>query len=156
MNNFSVELTQAIESDCAHAMEALMQAKRKEDFDSLLELLEQDVDESNAKVRALYALGRWGDNKATTVIVKALPSFNELERVTAVDALGRMGGTDALDSVITLKEDPSPNVRKFVVRALSRFKKVKADKELKSMIANDKEEFVRNYASKLLDQTTKK
>ena len=149
MKNFSAELTNALESDCAHSMEPLMKGKRSEDFDDLVELLAEDVGESNMKVKALYALGRWGDTKAVTAIGKFLPSFNESERVTAVDALGRLGSAPALNSVISLKEDPSSNVRKFVVKALSRFNKPKADKELKFIQENDKEPFVRDYATKL-------
>ncbi len=156
MSNFSIELTNVLESDCAHSMEPLMEAKRSEDFENLVGLLDQDVGESFSKVKALYMLGRWGDAKAAAAISKVLPGFNELERVAAIDALGRLGSAPALVSVITLKEDPSPNVRKFVAKALSRFNKPKADKELKFIEENDKEAFVREYATKLSAKGTKK
>jgi HEAT repeat protein len=148
MKNFSIELTNAVESDCAHSMEQLMEAKRDQDFTGLLSLLKKDADGSYAKVKALYALGRWGNQSAAPSIREVIPNLNEIERLTAVDALGRLGSTDALDGVIQLREDPSPHVRKFVVKALSRFKKPKAEKELELMQNEDKEEFIREYAKK--------
>ncbi|MGH1485797.1 MAG: HEAT repeat domain-containing protein [Cellvibrionaceae bacterium] len=152
MKNFSIELTNAVESDCAHSMEQLMKSKRSQDFSDLLALLKRDADGSYSKVKALYALGRWGDESAIKPIVDIIPTLNELERVTAVDALGRLGSTNALDGVLDLKGDPSPHVRKFVIRALSRFKKPQAEKELKRIQKEDEEAFIRDYAGKYVSQ----
>ncbi len=156
MKQFSTELTNAIESDCAHSMEPLMEAKRSQDLKDMLDLLKEDVGTSNARARALYALGRWGDPKVVEQISEALPLFNDLERASAIDALGRLGSAPALASVISLQDDPSMQVRKFVVRALSRFKGAKAAKALKYMEENDSEDLVRAYARKYATKATNK
>ena len=150
MKDFSIELNNTLEPDSAYSMAQLMEAKRSQDFSDLLNVLKREPDGSYARVKALYALGRWGDDKATPSILDIIPSLNELERVTAVDALGRLGSAKALGGVLELTEDPSPHVRKFVVRALSRFKKPQAEKALKAIERSDGETFVREYAKKYI------
>ena len=128
MKNFSIGLTGSIEpgsveSKYERSMEQLMESKRSQDFSDLLALLKKGSDGSYSRVKALYALGRWGDEAAATSICEVIPTLNEIERLTAAEALGRLGSAQALECVLQLKEDPSPHVRKFATRALACFEK---------------------------------
>lgn len=86
MSEYSTILTQALQSECAHSMEPLMQAKNAEDFTNMVNMLSDDSS-PQYKARALFALGRWGDNKATAAICKAIPNLYEVCRLTAADSL---------------------------------------------------------------------
>jgi HEAT repeat protein len=49
-----------------------------------------------------------------------LPGLDDHERITAIDALGRLGAEEAVDGILQYAHDESLPVRKFVVRALGR------------------------------------
>jgi HEAT repeat protein len=151
MSKYSAELTNMLESECAHSMEPMMKAKNRQDFADLMSILSENENKlpPQAKARALFALGRWGDNKAVAEISKVLTTLDEVGRLSAVDALGRLNSAPALDSILTISKDPSPHVRKVALKALSRFDKPKAQKGMQSMLAEEKEKFVKDYGEKL-------
>ena len=118
MANLSEALRAALDSDCGHSLEPVVEARREEDFDALLEEVARPS-RPDYRLKALHLLGRWGDSDAAAAIGRALPGFDELERCRAIDALGRLGGGEALEVVLKHAEDPSAQVRKFVVHALA-------------------------------------
>lgn len=149
MNDYSAELKDALQSDCAHSMEPLMEARNPQDYADMLALLSGDSSDQ-ARARVLFTLGRWGDSKAVPEIRKALPTLDEVGRLTAIDALGRLNTAPALEGVLELTNDPSPHVRISVLKALSRFDKPKAARSLQKMMESEKEKFVKEYAKKIL------
>ena len=119
MKNISIILTSKAGIDYAYSMEELMASKRCQDFDSLLLILQRQGDRSYAKVKALYALGCWGDAAAVLPICRAIASFNELERIVAVDSLSRLAPAQALDTLFALQQDPSTKVQQVVAKVLA-------------------------------------
>ncbi len=142
MPTMSEALREALESDCSHSLEPVMAARRPEDLAALLELVTKPSN-TEQRLKALHALGRWQDEAAVPIIARVIPELNEVERSRAIDALGRIGGPEALDTVLKHTTDPSPHVRKFVVHALKRADAPKAREALKLIKQNDPVEFVR-------------
>ena len=151
MANISKELQGALESDCARAFQPVILAKKPEDFEALQSLLSLDpAIEPQHRAKAMALLGRWGDPAPVAAIRRLLPELGETERVTAVDALGRLGTEEALEGVLERSEDSSPHVRKFVARALTRIDTERARTKLKDLADKDSTAYVREYAGKLL------
>jgi HEAT repeat protein len=69
-------------------------------------------------------------------------------RVTAVDALGRLGTPEVVGAIIARAEDPSPTVRKFVARALGKMNVSESLAKLSDMERKDPETFIREVAAK--------
>lgn len=145
MANLSEALRAALESDCGHSLEPIVEARREEDFDALLEEIAKPT-KADYRLKALHLLGRWGDSDAVAAIGRALPGFDELERCRAIDAVGRLGGAEALEVVLKHVEDPSAQVRKFVVHALARQDAPKARDAMQRIKRDDPADFVRALA----------
>lgn len=155
MSKYSAILSHALESECAHSMEPLMQAKNTEDFTSMIDMLADDSP-AQYKARALFALGRWGDNKATSAICKAVPNMDEVCRLTAADSLSRLNSAAALDGLLNMANDVSPHVRKVVLKGLTRFDKPKAKLGFETIQEAEKERFVQDYGRKLATSMLRK
>ena len=149
MNRVPHALQGALESDCGHSLESIIESGRPEDFEALLEVVQHPAD-SEELLKALHLLGRWGDPRAVAPIKKLLPQLPEIERARAMDALGRIGGTEALKAVLDYEKDSSPQVRKFVAYALSRMEQPEARRALKRLRETDPVDFVRKVAGQRL------
>lgn len=151
MSNIRGRLRKALESDCAEDICQIIDEKRPEDFAALRTFLSLDPS-INPKLRtkAIYALGRWGDPVVVPGITKIMPKLDEPGRISGTDALSRLGTTNALEAVAERANDPSPNVRKIVVRALGKMKNPEAKTKLKAIATSDPEEWIRSSASKYL------
>jgi HEAT repeat protein len=142
MPTISEALREALESDCAHSLEPVLKARRSEDYQALLEFLEQPP-KPELRLTALHLLGRWGDRTVVSAIQRVLPDLDELGRCRAIDALGRLGGPEARAEMLKQTDDPSPQVRKFVVHALKRLGGPNAQDALQRIKQHDPAEFVR-------------
>ena len=91
-------------------------------------------------------------NTPQSEAVPAILSFLEarglqpLHRVTAVEALGRLGTKPARDAVIAHAHDPSPDVRKFVVRALGQIGDATSMAKLRGIARSDPRDWVKKLA----------
>ena len=151
MPELTNELRSALGSDCAHDLEFVLEKRRPEDFEALQSLLTMAPavkPEQLTKVIAL--LGRWGDPSPVTTIRDILPNLDESGRISAIDALGRLGTGEALEGVLNYVDDPSPHVRKFVVYALDRSETPRTREVLRRIAETDPSEFVRKAASRHL------
>ena len=138
-----------MEADCAHSVEEVMKAKSKEDFQALQSLLSKDASvKPGQRAKVFYMLGRWGDPAPVSAIREILPRLDETEKVSALDALGRLGTKEALDGILEHTGDSSPQVRKFAARALARIDRPDAQRKLKEIQAKDPVDYVRNLAAK--------
>src|SRR5215203_6199977 len=91
MNGMSLEQLRAIESVCASGVEEVVEARRPNDLVTLRAALREDADVSpSLRQNAIHILGRWGDAESAPAIRSLLPTFDERERINAVDSLGRV------------------------------------------------------------------
>jgi HEAT repeat protein len=80
------------------------------------------------------------------VIIERLADFDERLRITAVDALGRLGTPEAAGAVLDRAGDPSPDVRRFAAVALARIGGAAARDRLARTAEDDPADFVRRRA----------
>jgi HEAT repeat protein len=77
-----------------------------------------------------------------------LPTLKESHCITALEALGRLGTQEACEAVRSFADHPSPQIRKFVVVALSRIGSPAAEERLRQMAREDPKDWVRDFAAK--------
>jgi HEAT repeat protein len=151
MTDMPPELLRAMESDCATGVEEVVAVRRLDDLDALRSLLRADVDvPPSFRQNAIHILGRWGDSESVGAIRSLLPTFDERERINAVDALGRLGGPDAEAAVFEVAGDDSPDVRRFAAYALANLGTEAARDRLRDMQSSDPERTVRVAAERSL------
>jgi HEAT repeat protein len=151
MTSMSAELRRAMESDCATGVEEVVAARRPEDLAELRALLRADADvPPSLRQNAIHILGRWGDSESAAAIRALLPTFDERERINAVDALRQLDAPDAEEAVLDLAGDDSPDVRRFAAYALSSLPTEAARGRLRDMQRTDPEQFVRAAAEQSL------
>jgi HEAT repeat protein len=157
MATISKKLLATLESACATDLEQVIEDRKQEDFEALQSLLSLDSSvKPEHRTKALYALGRWGDPTPVPEIRNILPYIDEIGRISAIDALGRLGTEEALTGVLEYVNDPSPHVRKFVAHALGRMNTPEAWAKLKEIETTDPLDFVREQASKILEPGNQK
>ncbi len=140
-------LKQALQVFETGELDLIVKKKRRDHFDALRSLLSLDSGvEPEHRQRAIYALGRWGDTSVVPDLVSLLPRLDESERITALDALGRLDTKEARTAVETCADDPSPQVRKFVVTALRRLGGPDAESRLRWIAKEDGEGWIRDLA----------
>jgi HEAT repeat protein len=136
-----------LESDCARTLGEALRAATDADFAALMAVVRQEpAIPADQRQRAVYMLGRMGRPEAVPVIAEALPKLGEGGRIAAADALGRLGGDRAEAEVLKLSADPAPQVRKFAATALRRLGGREAIDRLRTMVHEDREDFVRESA----------
>jgi HEAT repeat protein len=143
----SPELAIALEADEAEELNAVVLARRPQDFDALVELATgTDVVDPMHRRRALYALGRWGDRAVVPRIVSVLPALDDGAKIAAIDALGNLPTPEGLEAIQARATDPSPQVRKLVLQALAAIPDGRSGTTLKDMAETDPEEWIRTLA----------
>ncbi|HEU4456567.1 MAG TPA: HEAT repeat domain-containing protein [Longimicrobium sp.] len=153
----SPELRDALKAFEIGLLDQVVARRRPEDFAALRRLLAEDGEVSpNDRQRAMYALGKWDDPSVVPEIVARLPELKESHRITAIEALGRLGTGQARAAVEAHADDPSPHVRKFVVEALSRIGDPAAEETLRRMAREDGQEWVRNLAARRMQARAKR
>ena len=153
----SDELKRALEAFEIGALDAIIEKKRPEDFRALRRLLSPAADvKPEDRQRAIYALGRWSDPSVVPDVAALLPSLRESHRITAIEALGRLGTKEAREAVEPFATDPSPHVRKFVVEALGRMSGSAAEAALRKIAQRDAEGWVRDLAARRMADRRKK
>jgi HEAT repeat protein len=139
-------LLKALQAEDSGPLDAIIRAQRPADLEVLRRIVASDDLPEELRRKAIYALGRWGDVRSVEEIERALPALGEGARIAAIDALGRLGTEQALQTVARFRDDPSPHVRKFVVKALSQSGSAEARVGLREIAEKDPEEWVRNLA----------
>jgi HEAT repeat protein len=147
MAEISNELRRALESDCAQDMCAIVDKRDDKDFEQLRALISTDPSiPRDQRRKAIYAVGRWGDTKVVADINRVIDDLDAMGLVTAIDALGRLGTPAARDKIIQFGDHPSPEVRKFVIRALGRLRGRTVQAKLRQMQESDPLPYLRNIA----------
>jgi HEAT repeat protein len=116
------ELRLALEAEDRDRLERVVASGDEDDFEDLQALVRDEETPSVFRRTALYALCRWPgkDEEAVETIASVLPRLEEVERMAAVNALGRIGTEQALEVVAARADDPAPDVRWEVAKALDR------------------------------------
>ena len=146
------ELRLALEADDRGRLDRIIAAGDEDDFEALQALVRDRETPSTFRRKALDALGRWPGKgeEAVATIEPALPQLDELERMAAIAALGRIGTEQALQVVIAYVDDPAPDVRRQVAKALDRIRTPSASAVLRDLAANERVDYVRDRAEELL------
>jgi HEAT repeat protein len=146
------ELRLALEADDRGRLERIIAAGDEDDFETLQALLGDSDAPSNYRRKALYAVGRWPGKgeEAVATIESTLPQLDEVERMAAINSLGRIGTEQALEVVIAYVDDPAPDVRRQVAKALDRIRTPSAAAVLRDLAANERVDYVRDRAQELL------
>jgi HEAT repeat protein len=145
-------IAEALAADDSGPLDQVIRARDPADFEVLRRVARGDGVEPEAQRKALYALGRWGDPRVLAEIEDVLPGLDIPSRMAAIDALGRLGTDRAVEAVVRYADDDSPQVRKFVVKSLSRIASADARTTLRRMAAAEQEErWLRDLAQESLD-----
>lgn len=145
--NIPTELRQAFEAIESGFLDQIVRLHRPADFEALRAVLaDPEVDEGYRR-KAIYALGRWGDRKAVPDIRRIMPMLDYRGCVTAIDALGRLGGEESRQAIEAYADAPEPQVRKFVVKALERIGGQAASDRLEAIAKSDSREWLRELAA---------
>lgn len=147
------ELEGALESDDLGPLERIIEQGDPDDFETLRELVRDEDTSETYRRRAMTALGKWPDrgDEAVDVIESVLPGLSEIERITAVSALGRVGTPAARDVLLEYRDDV-PDVRRQAVKALGRIRDETAETAIREMAEEDTSEMVRETALKQIQQ----
>jgi HEAT repeat protein len=152
MADLPEELQLALEADDRHRLDAIIERADPADAERLKGLIAAPETPPTYRRRAMYALSRWpglGD-EAVTLIEQNLPRFDELERITAISSLGRIGTEKAVQAILLRRDDDAPDVRRQVARELGRVATPAALEQLRILESRDKSELVREMATKQL------
>ena len=150
MTDMREELRQALEADESSDLDVIIHQRRPEDFEALRRLLAGDAAADPSHwAGVIYALGRWGDPAVAGAIRDLLPRLDHDERITAIDALGRLGSREAVDGILGYAHDESLPVRKFVARALARINTPQARAGLSELERTDASDYIRSLAAGL-------
>lgn len=139
-------LERALDAEESGELDAIVRARHPDVLEGLRALVSDPAVDHGWRTKAIYALGRWSDEGSVDAIVGLLPDLDARGRIAAVEALGRIGDPRGLGAVIDQAGSESPQVRKFVARALGRFRQAEAQEKLRDIEANDRTEFVRQVA----------
>ncbi|MFC6939344.1 HEAT repeat domain-containing protein [Salinirubellus sp. GCM10025818] len=152
MVRITEDLRLALEADDPEELEEIIERGDPEDFGTFQELIENEETSTTYRRRALYALGKWPDREtdAVNTIESVLPRLTELERITAVSTLRRIGTSDARELIVSKADDDSPDVRRQVVKGLSRIGDETAMDMLRELAKDDETEHVRELAQEKL------
>lgn len=150
MATLSEQLALQLESQCGHTYEEIVARKSAEDFRQLRSLLKDQKEDPDRRQSAIHLLGRFGKNEVVPDIVAAMPKLDERGLIAAVDALGQLGGKDALKALKQQAKSKSPDIRRFAVSALDRIGTKEALAEVNKMARSDQSGFVRSKARRLL------
>lgn len=81
-------------------------------------------------------------------IIGLLPTLKDSHAYTAIEALGRLGTAAARQAVESYAGHPSPQLRKFVIEALTRIQDPSAEATLERMSREDSVAWVRDLAKR--------
>jgi HEAT repeat protein len=154
MADLTEELQLALEADDRHRLDALIERADPADEQGLKDLVSAPDTPETYRRRAMYALSRWpgaGDD-AVAVIEQHFADFGELERITAISALGHIGTEKAVQAVLAHRDDAAPDVRRQVAKELGRVATPTALEQLREIKTKDASELVRDMATKQLQR----
>lgn len=146
-NDIPNDLRNALEAFESSWLLKIINENRPEVYKALKAIIDNRNEYYDSYVqKALFALGRWKNPEIVSSINQILPDLNEIQRVTAVNALGNIGNQQALKVLVKYSNDSSAQVRSALIDALSNYKDSQAQRIILSISKNDTTEWVRNKA----------
>lgn len=141
------DLRKALEAFESGLLLDIVKDQNPENYEGLKAIIaDKDKYDKSYVQKALFALGRWQDPEIVQEIEQLLPELNEVQRVTAIHALGDIGSDQSLEILTRYFDDSSAQVRSALIDALSSYKNSGAQQLIKKLSANDSEEWLRTKA----------
>ncbi len=129
----------------SRAIEILSSLEEMEIIDFLISLLKKDSHRL-VKEGVCKSLGKIGHKKATDVLIETLNDENESVRYQAVIALGQLGDTFAVPSLLELlKKQDDPLVRSEAAKALGLIGDPSALKILLNILKKEDDRFIKYH-----------
>lgn len=150
MATLSEQLALELQSECGHTYEEIIARKSEEDYRQLRSLVQDESEDLARRQSAIHLLGRFGNPEVVPDILTAMPKLDERGLIGAVDALGQLGGKDALEALKQQAKSKSPDIRRFAVAALDHIGTKEALSEINKIARGDQSGFVRSKARRLL------
>lgn len=121
----------------------LRDMRRPESVEPLMNAVDPEASDSGAHLmnkELASALGEIGDKRAVPVLLKLLKSRNTITRVEAVEALGRMRASEAVEPLIqlALDEGQEPFLNKKAIQALGLIGDARAVPALMKMLTKER------------------
>jgi HEAT repeat protein len=146
------EIRLALEADDRERLDAIVERAAVDDANILKELISDPSTPSVFRRRAMYAMSIWpGEGSAVvSLIEQGLPQFDELERITAVSALGSVGSDAAIRVMAARRRDAAPDVRRHLAKALGRIGTRAAVEQLRAIERDESVDMVRDVVTEQL------
>lgn len=135
----------------------IIAAKKPEDFQVLKTLLTTN-NSINPKwrLRAVSALGSWGDASVEDKMIRMLDTKDERLKCNLINSLGALRTEKGLAQIERFLHDDSLSVRKAVIYALAKNKSQTAIQKLKAMENDDPSNEIRELAKLYLGHEKEK
>ena len=113
------------------------------------------IKEENCMAITLKKISAWEKKKKESKLLKALSDPNIEIQVTAIKALGKVGGEKSMNTLITLLRNSDPVIRSSAVEALGTMANPRSEEFVKQISLNDSDENVRQKAVEALNKIKK-
>ncbi|MFP4599124.1 MAG: HEAT repeat domain-containing protein, partial [Persicimonas sp.] len=143
-----------VRANALRAMAQLVSRQDKKGVREVISLLSGSVSDNSRIVQltAIQQLATFEDDTAATGIAIQLNAEDLSLRVAAIEALGKNGHSSATELVVSVLEDPDPDIRRAAIMAIGELDDAAAEPELEALL--EKEEDV--DLKKLIERTLRK
>jgi len=147
MAHLSPELEEALEAECGSSVDPLLASRKPSDLRALKSIVADDGESMSRRQSAIYLLGNWKDDEAVAIITDAVRQMDEVGKIAAASALGRMGTDPAIRALAELARDEALDVRRIAVNGLARSTADEASRALQAAASTDDSEMIRARAA---------
>lgn len=147
MAHLSPELEEALEAECGSSVDPLLARRRSSDLRALKAIVADDGEPMSRRQSAIHLLGNWRDDEAVAIITEASRQMDEVGRIAAASALGRMGTEPAIRALAEMAKDEALDVRRIAVNGLARSTSDEASRALQATASTDDSEIIRERAA---------
>ncbi len=143
-----------VRANALRAMAQLVSREDKKGVREVISMLSGSVSDDSRIVQltAIQQLATFEDETAATGIAIQLNAEDVNLRVAAIEALGKNGHSSATELVVSVLEDPNPDIRRAAIMALGELDDAAAEPKLEAWL--DKEEDA--DLKKLIERTLRK
>lgn len=143
-----------VRANALRAMAQLVSREDKKGVREVISMLSGSVSDDSRIVQltAIQQLATFEDETAATGIAIQLNAEDVNLRVAAIEALGKNGHPSATELVVSVLEDPNPDIRRAAIMAIGELDDAAAEPKLKALL--DKEEDA--DLKKLIERTLRK
>jgi HEAT repeat protein len=104
---------------------------------ALREIVLNTNEQTDRRGRAIYLLGLWPDDETVATIERVVDGLDEVGRIAAASALGRVATPAAVSALERLAADRAPDVRRVAINGLGAANTPEAVTVLRRVAASD-------------------